>query len=48
MTTEPSRRRAFWVPDDLWLAAVAAAKERNESLSEEIRRFLRRYVRRSK
>lgn len=32
------------VPQDLWEAAQAEAKERGESLSEAIRRFLKRYA----
>jgi len=44
----PDPLRAFRVPDDLWLTAVAVAKERGESLSEVLREALRRYVRRSK
>lgn len=36
------------VPDALWQAAQAAADERDEVLSEEIRRFLERYVKRGK
>lgn len=42
------RPRAFRVSDELWLAAVALAKERGESLSEVIREALRRYVKRGK
>lgn len=37
-------RRSVVVPDDLWSAAKAAAKARDESVSEVIRRALRRYV----
>jgi metal-responsive CopG/Arc/MetJ family transcriptional regulator len=36
------------VSDELWLSAVALAKERGESLSEVIREALRRYVKRGK
>lgn len=38
--------RTFWCPDVLWTEARAAAKERGESLSEEIRKELRRYLER--
>jgi hypothetical protein len=34
------------VEDELWDAAKAKAEERNEVLSEEIRAFLKRYVKR--
>jgi hypothetical protein len=36
------------VPDDLWRAAQAKADERGEVLSEEIRKFLQWYIRRTK
>jgi hypothetical protein len=42
------RPRAVKVPDDLWRAAQAKADERGEVLSEEIRKFLQRYIRRTK
>jgi hypothetical protein len=42
------RPRAVKVPDDLWHAAQAKADERGEVLSEEIRKFLQRYIRRMK
>lgn len=41
------RIRTVRVDDELWDAATKAAKERNETLSEAIRRFLRGYVRRT-
>jgi hypothetical protein len=42
------RPRAVKVPDDLWRAAQAKADERSEVLSEEIRKFLQRYIGRTK
>jgi hypothetical protein len=41
-------RRTLRVPPDLWHAALAKADERGEVLSEEIRKFLQRYIRRTK
>ena len=38
--------RAIRVPDDLWKAAQAKARERGEPVSEVIRRALQRYVKR--
>jgi hypothetical protein len=43
--SDDHRRRAFWVSDELWFAALAKAAERGESLAEVIREALRRYVR---
>lgn len=40
--------RAFRIPDELWHAALAVARERGESLSAAIRRFLEDYVKRGK
>lgn len=40
----PDMPRNIRVPDDLWKAALARAEERDESLSDAIRAFLRRYV----
>lgn len=40
----PDTPRAIRVPDDLWHAAVAKAKEREESVSEIVRKALERYV----
>jgi plasmid stability protein len=37
--------RAIRVPDDLWRAAQAKAAEHGESVSEVIRKCLRRYAR---
>lgn len=39
-------QRAIRVPDDLWRAAQAVAKERGETLSDVIREALAEYVRR--
>jgi len=39
--------RNIRVDDDLWSAAMAKAEDRDETLSEAIRAFLRRYVARS-
>jgi hypothetical protein len=47
MTRPPRKPRSVKVEDDLWTAALAKADERGEVLSEEIRRFLQRYVRKS-
>ena len=47
MSRPPRKPRSVKVEDDLWTAALAKADERGEILSEEIRRFLTRYVRRA-
>lgn len=39
-------RRTIRVPEDLWQAALSKAEERGEILSDEIRKFLERYVQR--
>jgi hypothetical protein len=36
--------RAIRVPDDVWRAALDAAKRKEEPLSEAVRRFLVRYA----
>lgn len=41
---EPLRARAFRCTDSLWAAALAKAQERDERLSDVIRRALERYV----
>ena len=41
---QPMPLRSVRVSDAVWLAAVAKADERNENLSEIIRRALERYV----
>lgn len=43
----PRKPRAVRVEDPLWDAALEKAAERGEVLSEEIRRFLQRYVKRA-
>ena len=49
MTPRPSRKpRSIRVEDDLWDAAMRKAEERGDVLSEEIRAFLKRYVRSTK
>ena len=42
----PDTPRAIRVPDDLWTAALGKASERNETVSEVIRKALERYVKR--
>lgn len=44
MTRDPIR--TYRAPDSLYRAAQAKADERGEVLSEQIRRFLERYVKR--
>lgn len=44
MSRPPKRARSLRVDDALWLAAIQAADERGEVLSEEIRKFLTQYV----
>lgn len=46
MTREPMKARAIKVPDKLWADALTKAAERDEILSEVIREFLQRYVKR--
>ena len=48
MTRPPKIVTSLRVPADLWRAAKDAADERDEVLSEEIRKFLERYVKRGK
>jgi predicted CopG family antitoxin len=38
--------RAIRISDDLWAAALEKAKERDETVSDVVRRALERYVRR--
>ena len=46
MTPRPPRKpRSVKVEDPLWEAAMRTADERGEILSEEIRKFLKRYAR---
>ncbi len=42
----PEVPKSVRVPDDLWHRALAAARSRDESLSQVIRAALERYVRR--
>lgn len=46
MNRNPRKTRAIRVEDELWKAAQAKADERGHILSEEIRKFLGRYVKR--
>ena len=47
--SRPARTtRTIRVEDDLWDAAKRKAEERGDVLSEEIRKFLQRYVRSTK
>ncbi|MGZ4520303.1 MAG: hypothetical protein ACXVXP_12970 [Mycobacteriaceae bacterium] len=48
MTRPPKIVVSLRVGRDLWRDAQAKADERGEVLSEEIRKFLHRYVRRTK
>lgn len=52
MSTVPNQPktkiRAVRVPDELWEAAQAVAAERGESVSDEIRAALERYVKRNR
>jgi hypothetical protein len=48
MTRPPMRNRSYKSTDALNDAAHAKAAERGENLSDEIRKFLERYVRRTK
>jgi hypothetical protein len=38
--------RAIRVPDDLWAAALAKAQQRDETVSDVVRRALERFVKR--
>ena len=44
MSRPPRRPRSVKVEDDLWRAAQRAADDREQILSEEIRKFLKRYA----
>lgn len=44
----PMKARALRVSDELWEAAQEVAEGRGEILSEEIRKFLERYVKKTK
>lgn len=45
MPKEPMKSRVIRVPDKLWLAAKKRADERDETVSEAVRKFLERYTR---
>jgi hypothetical protein len=45
MPKEPMKSRVIRVPDKLWSAAMRRAGERDETVSEAVRRFLERYSR---
>lgn len=45
---EPMKARSIRASDRLWDEAQAAADARNEVLSEEIRKFLERYIKGAK
>ena len=45
MPRDPMQLRSVRVPEALWLAALEQADERNENLSEIIRKALEKYVR---
>jgi len=45
MVREPKRNRVIRVPDSLWAAAKKRADERDETVSEAVRKFLERYTR---
>ena len=47
MPSKGTTRRSIRVTDDEWNAALQAAERRGENLSEEIRKFLRRYAKRA-
>ena len=47
MSRDPIKPKSVRVPDALWAAAQMRADERGEVLSEEIRKFLERYVKKS-
>jgi antitoxin component of RelBE/YafQ-DinJ toxin-antitoxin module len=48
MTRPPKIVTSLRVDRDVWAQAQAKADERGEVLSEEIRKFLQRYIRRTK
>ena len=45
VTREPMKSRVIRVPDKLWNAARKRADERDETVSEAVRKFLERYTR---
>lgn len=42
---QPMKSRVIRVPDKLWEAAKKRADQRDETVSEAVRKFLERYVR---
>lgn len=44
----PMKVRGIRIPDKVWEAAMQASIERDENLSEEIRKFLEQYVAKAK
>jgi Arc/MetJ family transcription regulator len=45
MPKQPMKPRFIRVPDELWAKALQRADERDETVSEAVRKFLERYVR---
>lgn len=45
MPKEPMKSRVIRVSDKLWSAAKTRADERDETVSEAVRKFLERYAR---
>lgn len=45
MKKQPMRSKAIRVSDALWAKALARAAERDETVSEAVRKFLERYTR---
>jgi hypothetical protein len=45
MPKKPMVQRMLRVPEDLWERAKARADERDETVSEAVRKFLERYAR---
>lgn len=44
MPGKGTRRRAIRIPDEMWVAALAKAKLRGETLNEVIRSALEQYI----
>ena len=45
MPREPMKSRVIRIPDELWERAKARAEQRDETVSEAVRKFLERYTR---
>ena len=45
MPDEPMKNRVVRVPERLWVAAQVRAHEKGETVSEAVRKFLKRYSR---